>query len=757
MHHPSEYESLTFPQRGLILFYLAVAGFYLIWRFTTLNPEALAFSWLVYGAEIYGVLTMVMHVIMNWRLSVHTPPPAPEGLKVDILVPTYNEPEAVVRRTLLACVRMDYTHETWLLDDGNRPEMKALAERLGCHYLARENGEHAKAGNLNNALAHAQGDFVAIFDADHAPHRHFLTNTLGYFNDPDLAFVQTPQDFYNLDSYQHRMDPDRKQLWTEQSLFFRVILRGKDTHNAAFFCGSCAIARRRCLDEIGGFATGTVTEDLHTSIRLHERGYRSIYHAEPLAFGIAAIDPEGFLKQRLRWGQGAMQVWRQERVLTNPGLTWPQRMNYFASMLTYFDGWQRLIFYTIPAIVLITGVLPISVSVTEFLMVFVPYMLLSFWAFEELTRGYGRTVIIEQYNFARFAIFARATLGLFRRHLAFRVTPKSRHKDGAGPRPLRVQWFILAFNALAIPAGIALYFLHAHLPGDALIANVLWASLLILIAVSLFRYTARNASFHRAEYRFPIPVAMSLTAPDQAPRLLTVDDLSPGGCRAYGMLPGARDEDTPLSVKLHLPGGPLELSARVRFSRSETAPDGERFSRVHGLHFEAMSDSARERLEAFLHGNDLQWHVQGFSEQQRTPLMRLAERRRATPAPEEATEAPRPPVADFARQLASVHYWSACECRFPVQYDDEVFHGVVTVEALPDGVSYLLVNRPLIAGGAIEIHTRPYNTGTRVLQATIGPSRLLATADGPVHLYQLQPQEETTPCPQPADTTATTA
>ncbi|WP_018945566.1 MULTISPECIES: glycosyltransferase [unclassified Thioalkalivibrio] len=752
MHRTPDFEPLTFPQRGLILFYLAVAAFYLVWRFTTLNPEALAFSWLVYGAEIYGVLTMVMHVIMNWRLSVRTPPPAPEGLGVDVFVPTYNEPESVVRRTLLACVRMDYPHETWLLDDGNRPAMKALADRLGCHYLARENGEDAKAGNLNNALAHAQGDFVAIFDADHAPHRHFLTNTLGYFKDPELAFVQTPQDFYNLDSYQHRLDPDRKQLWTEQSLFFRVILRGKDHWNAAFFCGSCAISRRSCLDDIGGFATGTVTEDLHTSIRLHERGYRSVYHAEPLAFGIAAIDPEGFLKQRLRWGQGAMQVWRRERVLTNPGLTWIQRLNYFASMLTYFDGWQRAIFYAIPAVVLVTGILPISVSVTEFLIIFIPYMLLSFWAFEELTRGYGRTTIIEQYNFARFAIFARATLGLFRRHLTFRVTHKSRLPEQDGrPQPLRVQWFLLAFNALAIPAGIALFFQYEHLPRDALIANVLWAGLLIAIAISLFRYTARNASYRRAEYRFPVPVAMSVTLPGEAPRLLTVDDLSPTGCRAYGALPSGSDPESPLECSLHLPGGPLPIRATVRFSHNETAPDGEHYSRIHGLQFAELESPVEERLETFLHGNDLQWHVRGYSEQSRTPLMRLAE------CGKEHPDAEISPAVAFGRHLASIRYWSACECRFPVQYDDEIFYGVVTVETPEDIPPYLLVNRPLIAGGHVEIHTRPYQSGTRVLHASVGDSRLLATADGPVHLYRLHLQKEATSCPQPADTIAASA
>jgi cellulose synthase/poly-beta-1,6-N-acetylglucosamine synthase-like glycosyltransferase len=122
-------------------------------------------------------------------------------------------------------------------------------------------------------LTQSRAQFIAIFDADHAPKTSFLTQTLGFFSDPQVAFVQTPQDFYNLDSFQHRWSRRKGQVWTEQSLFFRVIQRGKDYWNAAFFCGSCAVIRRSSLDAIGGFATGTVTEDLHTSIRLHKQGF----------------------------------------------------------------------------------------------------------------------------------------------------------------------------------------------------------------------------------------------------------------------------------------------------------------------------------------------------------------------------------------------------------------------------------------------------------------------------------------------------
>jgi len=252
----------------------------------------------------------------------------------------------------------------------------------------------AKAGNLNNALRHSVAEYVAIFDADHAPARDFLQHTLGYFNDQQVAFVQTPQDFYNLDSYQHRHDQQRRLVWTEQSLFFRVIQRGKDYWNAAFFCGSCAVLRRRALDEVGGIATGTVTEDLETSIRLHRKGFKSVYHTQSLAFGVAPSTVVPFLKQRVRWGQGAMQALRHLGTWFGRGLTFPQRVNYLATVFTYFDGWQKAVFYISPVIVLATGIMPIAEVSWVFLAHFIPFYILTFWAFEELGRGYGRSVTI---------------------------------------------------------------------------------------------------------------------------------------------------------------------------------------------------------------------------------------------------------------------------------------------------------------------------------------------------------------------------
>lgn len=617
------YESLRPAQQVLVLVFFAVALWYLSWRAGTLNPDALAFSWLIYGAELFGFGTVLLHTFMTWRLRVRQSPEAPEGLQVAVFIPTYNEAEDLVRNTLIAALHMDYPHETWLLDDGNRPEMAQLAAGLGARYLARGDNLHAKAGNLNHALGHTEADYIAVFDADHAPQRHFLTRTLGYFRDEKVAFVQTPQDFFNLDSYQHRWLPGRRAVWTEQSLFFRVIQRGKDYWNAAFFCGSCAVIRREALDRIGGFATDTVTEDLHTSLRLHKQGYRSVYHPESLAFGLAPASVVPFLQQRVRWGQGAMQVWRREGVLTTRGLSLPQRLNYLASMSTYFDGWQKGIFYFAPVVVLISGVMPINTLGIEFLVRFLPYYLLSFWVFEELGRGYGRSLFIEQYNMGRFAAFAWATLALFRRKLRFAVTAKGVSRARETHRFLVPQMIVLGFNALALPAGLTLFMaLEGHLPLPALLVNVFWAGINLALALSVLLFTLGRAEQRRLEYRFPIPLPARVRVMDELNLLVTVDDISSTGCRLYGPLPEGLEVGALLRGVITLPSGTMPFRARVAaLIPGETAR--EHYTKAVGCEFLWDSAGQSDVLKLFLYGSDLQWHLHSLSEQTRTPLERI--------------------------------------------------------------------------------------------------------------------------------------
>jgi hypothetical protein len=216
---------------------------YLYVRIPLWNPGSPTLSTLLLAAELFGIFSLALHIFSTWTLVDRRAPPPAAGASADIFVTTWNEPVEMLRNTLLAAKAVRHAGTVWLLDDGARPEMKRLAAELGVAYLARTERTHAKAGNLNNALGHSKSDHVAIFDCDHAPSPDFLERTLGYFSDPRVAFVQTPQDFYNVDSFQHRGRRASQEVWHEQTLFYRVIQPGKDRWNAAFFCGSCAVVR----------------------------------------------------------------------------------------------------------------------------------------------------------------------------------------------------------------------------------------------------------------------------------------------------------------------------------------------------------------------------------------------------------------------------------------------------------------------------------------------------------------------------------
>lgn len=614
--------------RIVTLAFLLWAPYYLYWRLGTLNADAALFSWLLWGAELFGFITAALHFFMVWRLTAPESRPAPEGLTVDVFIPTYNESMDIVRHTVAAAVRMDYPHTTWLLDDGNREEMRQLAEQYGCRYIARDGNEHAKAGNLNHALQQASGDFVAVFDADHVPAKNFLTRTLGFFEDERLAFVQTPQDFYNLDSFQHRKHRRVNSIWTEQSLFFRVIQRGKDYWNAAFFCGSCAVVRRQALDKIGGFATGTITEDLHTSIKMHKQGFRSLYYSESLAFGIAPDSIDQYLGQRLRWGQGAMQVWRREGFLFSSGLTLAQRLNYLASVGTYFDGWQKLVFYFAPIVVLLTGIMPINALGSEFLMYFIPYYLLCFWAFEEVGRGYGRSIYTEEYNMARYATFAKATLGLFWDNSVFAVTDKSHGRKTKAVMVLP-QLLIVGGGLVAIAAGTLMWIRFEHLTPLAYWANVFWAGVNITMAAMVLRFVKRDRG-HRQEYRFPVPLPAHLVLGNQDRISGVVADVSPSGISFIcekALWPGQK-----ISGVVELTGCQAEFSGQIRYIKrmgvtSEVRSDGDQGHYEpraglyeYGLQIGWNSSEDQACMENMLFGTDLQWRLLGLREQIDTPL-----------------------------------------------------------------------------------------------------------------------------------------
>ncbi len=617
------YEALGLPRQLVVWGTIVVSLWYMWWRLDTFNPEYPIFSRVLYGAEWFGIVTLLLHYFMVSKLTIREAPLPEPGQTVDVFIPTYNEPEEIVRRTLVNAIGMEYPHTTYLLDDGNREEMRQLAKDLGCEYIARESNEHAKAGNLNNALEHSTGEFIAIFDADHAPKSTFLLRTLGYLTDPKVAFVQTPQDFYNLDSYQHRVHKKSGKVWSEQSLFFRVIQRGKDYWNAAFFCGSCALIRRSAIEAIGGIATGTITEDIHTSIKLHKDGYKSVYHSESLALGIAPSQVEPFLKQRIRWGQGAMQVWRSEGVIFNRHLTLAQKLNYIASMTIYFDGWQKAIFYITPVIVLLTGMMPLITDTKDFLIHFVPFFLMSVWCFEELGRGYGEMFFVEQYNMARCAAFCWATLGLFMGKLKFRVTSKKMTGGASNFWYLVPQYAIFASNLIAIPVGFYLYKTTGHLTYFSLLANMVWSSLNLVLAGLVLAFSLARSLYKRSNYRFAIPLVARINTTLGREYFASIDDLSSAGLYLVAPRELNLKAGSEIAGAIFLPDGPLSFEAKVRaihHNDDEATLDG------LGCEFVWNDKVSRDRLERFLYGSDLEWHLHNLSEINFTLLGASSER-----------------------------------------------------------------------------------------------------------------------------------
>jgi cellulose synthase (UDP-forming) len=712
----AKYAELSLAQRVLVAAFVVIGIGYLAWRPSTFNPDAMLFSSVVYGAEVFGFGCALLYLVMCWRLQRRSPLPVPQGATVAVFVPTINESVDIVRRTLMSAQRMKHAHEVWLLDDGNRLEMQVLAEELGCRYLARTSNEHAKAGNLNNALRHTSAEYIAIFDADHAPAPSFLEETLGFFDDERVAFVQTPQDFYNLDSFQHRFDRRDSLVWSEQTLFFRVIQAGKDRLNSAFFCGSCAVMRRQALDDIGGFATGSVTEDIHTSIKLHKRGWRSVYYARSLAFGLAPASAIPFLKQRLRWGQGAMQVWRQEGIVFARGLSFGQRVSYLATMLAYFEGWQRAIFFLAPVLVLTTGVMPILALDAEFLTRFIPYYLLTFWVFEEVARGYGRTLLTEQYTMMRFAVFITATFGFFLRKLRFVVTPKQMGAADATRQSLWPQYLVLGLNAAAIPVGLLLFWRGSGLPVGALVGNVLWASITLGIAAFGIRFALQTSSSRRREYRFPLPIPLRVH--DRTGTALALaTDISPLGCRIVGAPVSSARSGDELTGELLLPTGPLPVNVAVRavlLDADQAAPA------ALGCEFKWGLSDERNQLEMFLFGSDLQWRLNGLEDRVRTPLERVRD----------VLLGERP----AKRRLASQH-WSPVLYR-RVNAAQEAGVGFISGSDREDG------ERTLVSLGMLPPNGRLYAeevtpAGPRGVVGRLGDEQVLETHAAPIYLYRL--------------------
>ncbi len=562
--------------RAVAVAALCWGSVYLLWRLAEtgrgIAPLAFYSLWLV---ELYNFTSLAFLGFYGWRWSEPNRPPATPGYRIDVFVTTYDEPREVVEATLAGCAALRYPHETFLLDDGRRPEMEALAGEWGARWLCRPDNSHAKAGNINHALGVTNGELVLCLDADHVPLPDALDAIVGYFDDDKVALVQSPHDFYNQDSVQH-YEAGRH----EQSLFFEVVCPGKDRHNGAFWCGSAALLRRQALVGLGGVSTETIAEDFHSTIKLHGAGWTTRYHDEVLVQGVAPHDMDGYLLQRDRWARGNLAV------LTLPEsplgrhchLTARQRLSYLGSLFAYGAGASRLLMIVVLVAVLAGGVLPAHMSVLSLAVLWAPWTLLAITSASALCRGHLRSRESSHYTLLTAAIFTRALRCALRpSRTKFKVTPKAGADAGGfrslrSVRPLTVVGAILAGSLAWRGLGV-LGVVHArHLPAwAATFAMVLGTWELYRVAGCLWTVFRRRQRRTQVRFACLAPAAIANQANQRV--FGRVVDVSVSGIGL--VVPDEVAPGTRLQVSFALPGldgQDLPVTATVQVKSAWPAP-----------------------------------------------------------------------------------------------------------------------------------------------------------------------------------------
>ena len=280
---------------------------------------------------------------------------------VDVFITTYGEDLDVIRETATAARVMHGEHLTWLLDDGRSDEVRDMAAELGVRYLRRLSSNGAKAGNVNHALTVSAAEYFVIFDADFVPKPDFLVETLPFFVDDKVAFVQTPQAYRNLHNVISR------GAGYMQAVFYRFIQPGRNRFNAAFCVGTNVIFRRDAINDVGGMYTDSKSEDVWTSLKLHERGWKTIYIPTVLATGHAPDTIEAYTKQQLRWATGGFEILLHSNPLSpRRKLTFDQRLQYLVTASFYLTGIAPLLLLLVPPLEIYFDLRPMNISTTLF-------------------------------------------------------------------------------------------------------------------------------------------------------------------------------------------------------------------------------------------------------------------------------------------------------------------------------------------------------------------------------------------------------
>ncbi len=541
---------------------LALLTRYFLWRATSTLPPAgltldFAFGALFMLVESAGLAAAALSLIFLTRTRDRSPEanrntPWFDGLSqkplIDLFICSYNEEESILERTIIGATGMDYPNfRVWMLDDGGRPWLRALCQKLKCGYIARPDNAHAKAGNINYALRKVAQlpkppAYIAILDADFVPAPNFLSRAMTLFRDDRIGIVQTPQHFINPDPIQSNLLATR--VWPDdQRFFFDVVMPSKDAWSAAFCCGTSSIIRFEPLRAIGGFPTNSVTEDYLLTLRIKEAGFTTAYLNEPLSLGLAPEGLKEYITQRSRWCLGFMQIVRGRSgpFSRTSRLTFIDRLSLVESFLNWAAVFPaRLMGLIIPILYFLLNIKSVRADLGDVALYFLPFFIWHTAAMNWMTRGRLIPIMSDVCQIiAAPEVIKAVVIGLAKpQGQKFKVTAKG------GDRGRRfVEWPLLRFFGALLLLTVASigYAFHINIRGDGVEFGVLalfwsWYNFAILLVAC---FVCVEQPRRRKAERFETSELVKLTA-DGANHLRQLIDISISGAQVCGVAPAPK-------------------------------------------------------------------------------------------------------------------------------------------------------------------------------------------------------------------------
>jgi cellulose synthase (UDP-forming) len=527
---------------------------------------------------------------------------------VDVFIATYNEPLDVLERTITGALALDWPRsrlKVYVLDDGRREWLKEYCEAKGAGHLTRADNRHAKAGNINAAIARTTGEFFVVLDADFVPQKTLLYRAMGLFEDPGVGIVQIPHNFFNHDPMQTNLSM-QKDLPDDQRLFFDAIMPGRDGWDCAFCCGSNSITRRAAIEAVGNaLPTGSITEDMLLTLALLRKGFVTRYLNERLAIGLAPESLAAFFVQRARWARGGIQMLFLREGPLGPGLKLHQRLLFLPTHWLTQSLSQTLSMAT-PAIFLWTGLMPLAhADTTSVLSYQAPAILGAILTIRLLAPGqYFPLASIVHGVLQAFRLLPTVLVTLVKPHgHAFKVTPKGAeagHGASVDRPTIRLMLGLIVATALGLLLNAS--FNHQIVGNGAMVPVVAFWAIVNMVVLTVVATIAITPPRLRAEERFPVDEPCQILVPTSgAPTLVraTLTDLSLSG----GMLhadPGAlagSDWCQWLVIEIK---GVGRVAGEIR--RLVTSPQGTQV----GLHFDLPASRRRDALieKIFTEGRD---------------------------------------------------------------------------------------------------------------------------------------------------------